>query len=80
MPWIDNKSLATKLAAYLLVNPLIIANPAIVSNVVNNVSNVIITRSTPTVAATNTEPTSLLNSTIYNDSKDDLLVTLLTSI
>jgi hypothetical protein len=76
VPRIDDKSLATKPAAYPLVNPLIAANPAIVSNAVDDIGNVIITRSTLTVAATNAEPTSLLNSTIYNDSEDDSPVTL----
>jgi hypothetical protein len=55
VPWIDDKSLATKPAVYPPVNPLITANPAIVGNVVVDVGNVIITKSTPTVAATNAE-------------------------
>jgi hypothetical protein len=80
VPWIDDESLATEPAAHLPVNPLITANPAIVSNAVSNVGDVIITRSTLTVAITNAELTSLLNSTIYNNSDDDLTVTLLTSI
>jgi hypothetical protein len=80
VPRIDDESLATKPAAYPPVNPLITANPAIVGDAVDDVGDVIITRSTLTVAATNAEPTSLLNSTIYNDSEDDLPVTLSTSI
>jgi hypothetical protein len=80
VPRIDDKSLATKSTAHPPVNPLITANPAIVGDAVDNIGNVIITKSTPTVAATNEEPTSLLNSTIYDDSEDDLLVTLSTSI
>jgi len=80
VPRIDDESLATKAAVHPPVNPLIAANPAIVGNADDNVGDVIITRSTPTVAATNAEPTSLLNSTIYNDSKDDSPVTPSTSI
>jgi hypothetical protein len=80
VPRIDDESLATKPAVYPPVNPLITANSAIVGDAVDDVGDVIITRSTSTVAATNAEPTSLLNSTIYNDLDDDLTVTLSTSI
>jgi hypothetical protein len=80
VPWIDDEGLAAKPAAHPLVNPLITANPAIVGDAVDDVGDVIITGSTPTVAATNAESTSLLNSTIYNDSEDDSPVTPSTSI
>jgi len=59
VPRIDNESLATKPTAYPSVNPLITANPIIVGDAVGDVGDVIITRSTLTVAATNAEPTSV---------------------
>ena len=80
VPRINDESLATKPTAHPSVNPLITANPAIVGDAVGDVGDVIITRSTPTVAATNVEPTSLLNSTFYNDSDDDSPVTPSSSI
>ena len=79
MPRINNESLATKPLAY----PLVKANSATIRNVVDDVGDIVIATSTPTVLenATNTAPSSLFDdASLYDDSDDDNLVTLLISL